>query len=101
MSRGRVQRLANLRIEPQIGGGNELAPQLAREDTIQPAQHFWRVMRAGHDRLHRHLDHRGDERSGDTVSGDVSHKEANPVLIDGNELVEIAGDGSHRMISGV
>src|SRR5271157_1915782 len=58
-------------------------------------------MCAGYHRLHRHLDHRCDERGWNAVSGDVSHEDADPVLIDGNEFVEIAGDGGHRMISGV
>ena len=43
MARRRVRRLPGLRIKPQIGRGNELASQLAGEDTIQTAEHFRRV----------------------------------------------------------
>jgi hypothetical protein len=34
------------------------------------------------------------------VPGDVSDQEANPVLINRKEIVEIAGDSGHRMIGG-
>ena len=55
---------------------------VARKDAIQPMQHCPGAMGAGHDGLHRHLDHRDDERGRDTVSGHVSDQEANPVLIE-------------------
>jgi hypothetical protein len=35
------------------------------------------------------------------MSGHVGHKDPKPVSIDRNELVEIAGDSSHRTVSGV
>ena len=101
MSGGRVQRLANLRIRPQIRGGNELASELAGKDAIQPAQHLRRVMGAGHHRLHRHLIIAAMSAARNALSGDVSHEEAHPVLIDENKLVEITGDGGQRLISGV
>ena len=42
-------------------------------------QHFSGVMCAGHNGLHRHLDHRCDERGGDTVSRHIGDQEADPV----------------------
>ena len=33
-----------------------------------------------------HFDHRADERGRHTGSGDIRDQEANPLLIDGNEL---------------
>lgn len=39
-------------------------------------------------------------RGRDTMTGDVRHQDAGPVLIDRNEIVEITSDGCHRTISG-
>jgi hypothetical protein len=32
------------------------------------------------------------------MTGDVRHEEAYPVLIDGDEFIEVAGNSSHRII---
>src|SRR5271156_4078116 len=100
MAGGGVERGALFHVEPQVGGGNELSPQLTGEDAIQAAQYLARLMSAVHQRLHRHLYHGGDECGPDAMPGDVGHEEAYPVLIDGDEFIEIAGDGGHRKIGG-
>src|SRR5579864_5597382 len=49
MSRGGVQGLTILRIEPQIGRRDELTAQLFGKNATEPTQHRCRIIRAGDD----------------------------------------------------
>ena len=100
MPSGGVQRLAILRIKPQIGCGDELIAQLLGESSFHSAQYCSRIIRAGHHRLHRHLDHRGNQGGRNAVSGDIGDEEASPVWVDSDKPVEISSDSGHRIISG-
>ena len=99
MPGGRVKRLARFGVQPEIGSGYELPRQLTGED--QSTQPLTRLAGAGGHRLHRHFDHRLDESGRDAVPGDVGHEDADSVLIDGNEFIEVPGDGRHRTIRSV
>jgi len=70
-----------------------LTAQLPRQCSIESVQNSLRIAGAGLDGLHGYLDHRCDQGSWHAVSRDIRNQEANPVLVDGNEVVEIAGDG--------
>src|SRR6516225_11717800 len=98
MSGRRIPCPAIFRVDPQIGRRHKLTPQLCAKDAIQSVQHLRRVVRAGYDRLHGHLDHRGNQRCRHAVPGYIRHQEAIPVSIDGNKLVEIPGNRRHRSI---
>jgi hypothetical protein len=43
------------------------------------------------------LDHRGDERSGDAVTGDVGDEKAEAVLIEGEDVIVVLTDGTCRL----
>jgi hypothetical protein len=77
-----------------------LIMELTAKDAVQPTQHLPRVICTRKDGLQGYLDHCGDERGWDAVSGHVSHQDSNSVLINGNEIIKISSDGCHRTING-
>jgi len=47
-----------LSVNPEVGGRNELAGQLWRENPVETSQHLRGIVGIGSDRLHGHLEHR-------------------------------------------
>src|SRR5580698_10101086 len=99
MAGSRVQRPATYYVQPQIGGGDELRPQLTGKDAVQTFQDLARPISTVHERLHCHLDHGSNQCGGNTMPRDVCHQKAYSVLVLRNKFIEVAGHGSHRMVS--
>src|ERR1017187_860583 len=99
MSRRRTPRTMVVGMDPQVRCGSELASQLSREYAIQAAEYARGVMGKDGNGLHRHFDHGRDERRRDAMPRDVCHQNAQMVAVCPDELVKIARDRGHGMVS--
>src|ERR1700722_19807301 len=100
MCGGRIAQFLCLCVEIDVGGSNKLALRVAAKNRIHPVEKTGRVVRVSATTGCGELDHGGDERGGDDVAGDIRNQQAYFRIVCEDEVVEVAGDGSHGKIAG-
>ena len=100
MCGGRIAQFLCLCVEIDVGGGNKLALRVAAKNRIHPVEKTGRIVSVSATSGGGEFDHRGDERSGYAVTGDIRDQQAHFRIVCEDEVVEVAGDGTHGKITG-
>jgi len=87
-------------IEPQVGGGNELSPQLAAQGAVEAREHGLWILGAPDHGLGGNLNHGRDQGGGNAVPGDIGDEDADMSFVDREKFVEVSGDGGHGAVGG-
>src|SRR3954471_3870617 len=73
--------------------------ELAAENAIQTSKDACGIASVKRLAGQSDLEHGGDQCGRDAMSSDVGDKDANPPLVDQEEVVEIAGHGTHGYVA--
>src|SRR3974390_2610923 len=95
-----VEGVTSFGVDPQIGGGYELATQVCRQNVPQMAKKLRRISSMCGNRLYRHLNHGSNQGSGYAMTGDVCDKKSDAVFIYRQKLIEISRHCGHRLPRG-
>ena len=95
VSRAGVAQKMILEIHIDVGSGDEVLTEFAAQGKIQTRQNLGRVRSMVGLPLERDLEHGGDERRGKAMAGNIGDKDADVLVVNLNEVVKVAGDGSH------
>src|SRR5690349_6472285 len=95
MARASISHQALFQIHINICGSGEILCEFATEGAVQSGQDLRRLGSMRNLRSQRHLKHGGDESRREPVSGHVGNENAEVLIVDLNEIIEITSDGSH------
>ena len=84
-----------LEVEIDVGGGDEVGSEFSGEGVVKSNEHLGGFRGVRSLSGESDLNHGGDERGGQAMAGHVGDEDADVLVIDSNEIVEIAGNGSH------
>ena len=100
MSRAGVAEEFLLKVEVDVGGGDEVRGEFAGQGAVETGENLCGfrclVSLAGES----DLNHRSNEGGRKAVAGDVGDENADVLVVDLDEIVEVAGDGGHGGVAG-
>src|SRR5215467_3594992 len=97
---GGVTHKVLFQVHKEISRRDKVFLKFAAKRGVQPGQQAGRVMRVSQLAGKGDLEHGGNQRGRNAVSGDVSYQKAHAPLIDFEEVVEVACYSSHRRVAG-
>src|SRR5262249_49957399 len=95
VSRAGIAQKMILEIHIDVGSGDEVLGEFAAQGKIQTRQNLARLRSMVSLSLEGDLEHGGNERRGKAMAGNIGDEDADVLLVNLNEIVKIAGDGSH------
>src|SRR3981189_350832 len=100
MARGRIAQNALLQIHKEIGGGDEMLFEFSAQSLVEARENARGIVCVRDLSSERNFQHGGDQSRGNAVTCNVRDKNAEVLFINGEEIIEVAGNGTHGSVTG-